>query len=101
MIQVPDEASYATLRFLEKVLNRRCGGSTGTNLYAVFQIMSELNSSNQQASLVSMICDGGERYQDTYYNDLWLEQNGFKLAPYEKQLDEFYQTGIMRAVETG
>ena len=99
MIRVPDEASYATLRFLEKVLNRRCGGSTGTNLYAVFQLISELNSEGREASLVTMICDGGERYQDTYYNDHWLEQNGFQLASYERQLDEFYQTGLMRSAQ--
>ena len=98
MIKVPDAATYATLRFLEKRLNRRCGGSTGTNLYAAFQIISELNSRNQEASLVSMICDGGERYQDTYYNDDWLQQKGFDLAPYQKQLEEFHATGVMAPV---
>jgi len=98
MIKVPDEASYATIHFLKKLLNRRCGGSTGTNLYAAFQIMSELNSQNQEASVVSMICDVGERYLDTYYNDRWLEDNGFDIAPYRKQLEKFYENGVMGAV---
>ena len=47
---------------------------------------------------MSMICDGGERYQDTYYNDDWLQQKGFDLAPYQKQLEEFYATGVMAPV---
>ncbi|MDH3378826.1 MAG: PLP-dependent cysteine synthase family protein [Gammaproteobacteria bacterium] len=98
MIKVPDAASYATIRFLENLLNRRCGGSTGTNLYAVFQIISELNSHNQATSIVSMICDGGERYLDTYYSDHWLTDNGFDIAPYRRQLEEFYETGVMVAV---
>lgn len=98
MIKVPDEASYATIHFLEKILNRRCGGSTGTNLYAAFQIISELNSQNQEASVVSMICDGGERYLDTYYSDKWLDENGFNIQPYFEQLEEFYKTGILETL---
>jgi cysteine synthase A len=98
MIKVPDAASFATLRFLEKLLGRRCGGSTGTNLYAAFQIMSELQAGGREASIVSMICDGGERYLDTYYNDSWLQRRGFDIAPYAAQLDEFYASGAMRAI---
>jgi cysteine synthase A len=98
MIKVPDAASYATIHFMEKPLNRRCGGSTGTNLYAAFQIISDLNAQNQEASVVSMICDAGERYLNTYYNDHWLEKNGFNLAPFKKQLEKFYETGVMEAV---
>lgn len=98
MIKVPDAASYATMHFLEKLLNRRCGGSTGTNLYATFQIISELNKQNEEASIVTLICDGGERYSDTYYNDLWLKRNNFNLEPYRQQLENFYNTGIMKSV---
>ncbi len=83
---------------MEKLLNRRCGGSTGTKLYAAFQIISKLNAQNQEASVVSMICDAGERYLDTYYNNHWLEEKGFDIAPYQKQLDAFYKTGILGAM---
>lgn len=95
MIKVPDEASYATIHFMEKILNRRCGGSTGTNLYAAFQIIAELEAQGREASVVSMICDGGERYLDTYYNDAWLAENGFDIGPHLKQLDTFYETGAL------
>ncbi|MCP4472358.1 MAG: PLP-dependent cysteine synthase family protein [Gammaproteobacteria bacterium] len=98
MTKVPDSASFATIHFMEQLLNRRCGGSTGTNLYAAFQIISDLNAQNRDASVVSMICDAGERYLDTYYNHDWLEANGFDIAPYRKQLEQFYETGILGAV---
>ena len=46
MIHVPDAASMAGLKFLETLLNRKCGGSTGTNLYAALQIASEMQRAN-------------------------------------------------------
>ncbi|TXS96420.1 PLP-dependent cysteine synthase family protein [Parahaliea maris] len=95
MVKVPDAASYATIHFLEKILNRRCGGSTGTNVYAAFQLVAELNAAGHKASVVSMICDSGERYLNTYYNPRWLEDNGFDIAPYQQQLATFYGSGLM------
>lgn len=93
MMRIPDAASLATVRFLEKKLNRRVGGSTGTNVYAAFQVMAELECSGEPSSVVSLICDGGDRYLDTYFNDDWLSENGFDLSPFSEQLDEFYETG--------
>ena len=44
-------------------------------------------------SVVTMLCDGGERYLDSYYNDDWIAANGFDLAPYAAGLDAFMRTG--------
>ena len=93
MIIVPDAASIATIHFLERLINRKCGGSTGTNLYAAFQLISELNRQAEMCSIVTLICDAGDRYLDTYYNADWLEQNGFDVAPYLESLDKFHRTG--------
>jgi len=93
MIRVPDAASYATIHFLQDLLDRRCGGSTGTNVYAAFEIIAELKAAGKTGSVVSMLCDGGERYLDTYYNQSWLDDQGFDLEPYRRQLKNFYQTG--------
>ena len=93
MIRVPDAATYATIHFLEKLLNRKPGGSTGTNVYAAFQIMAELNSQGHKGSVVSMLCDPGDRYLDTYYNHEWLVERKFDLKPYRKQLKKFYEDG--------
>jgi cysteine synthase A len=93
MIRVPDAATYATIHFLENLLNRKPGGSTGTNVYAAFQIMAELNAQGHKGSVVSMLCDPGDRYVDTYYNSDWLEKKKFDLMPYQKQLTGFYEKG--------
>jgi cysteine synthase A len=97
MIKVPDAASFATLRVLESLLKRKCGGSTGTNLYAALRIASELEARGERASVVTMICDPGERYLDTYYDDAWLARRGFDLAPHRIALEQFLATGRMDA----
>ena len=93
MIKVPDAASIATIHFLEKLLNRRCGGSTGTNVFAAFRLMAEMHKTGQAGSVVSLICDGGDRYSHTYYDKLWLQQHGYDLTGYTNQLDAFYHHG--------
>ncbi|GAB5406675.1 MAG: PLP-dependent cysteine synthase family protein [Aureliella sp.] len=87
MIKVPDGASIATMRMLERSLDRRCGASTGTNLWAVLKLAQEMRDSGQKGSIVTLICDGGERYSGTYYDDTWLEKEGIDPAPFADQLD--------------
>ena len=98
MIKVPDEASFATIHFLSKILNRKLGGSSGTNLFAAFQIISELNHQGQSGSVVTMICDAGDRYEHTYYNEEWLSDLGLKtgMGDYTKQLEGFFDKGILK-----
>ena len=40
-----------------------------------------------------MLCDGGERYLDTYHDDAWLAASGFDLAPYAERLEAFTRSG--------
>lgn len=93
MLKVPDAASFAAIHFLEGLLRRKCGGSTGTNLYASLQIAAEMQADGQSGSIVTVICDPGERYLDTYYNPDWLAARGFDTAPYQARLQAFYETG--------
>ena len=44
-------------------------------------------------SIVTLICDAGERYLHTYYNQAWLQENGYLIEPYLTQLQHFYDTG--------
>jgi cysteine synthase A len=43
--------------------------------------------------VVTLICDGGERYANTYYDDGWLASQGLDVAPYLATLEEFRATG--------
>ncbi len=86
MSVVPDAASIATIRWFEQILGRKVGASTGTNLYATLQLMQAMQEKNQKGSIVTLLCDNGERYLNTYYNDNWLEQQGIEIQPYLDEL---------------
>lgn len=93
MRQIPDAASIATIHWLEKILGRKAGASTGTNLYGALQLASEMKQRGEQGSIVTLLCDSGERYLDTYYNPEWLAHNIGDLAPYTAKLEAFQLTG--------
>jgi cysteine synthase A len=93
MIQVPDAASIATIHFLETILGRKAGGSTGTNLYACFGLIERMVSQGRQGSVVSMLCDTGDRYLNTFYDKTWLTDKGIELQPWLDRLQTFYRSG--------
>ncbi|UGT64642.1 PLP-dependent cysteine synthase family protein [Nocardia asteroides] len=94
MIQVPDAASIATMRYASGVLGRRVGGSTGTNLWGAFALIAELLAAGRSGSVVTLLCDGGDRYATTYYDDPWVVAQGFRLEPARAVLEKFAATGV-------
>jgi len=88
MLQVPDAASVATIHWLENLIGRKAGPSTGTNLWGALQVAKEMVANNQQGSIVTLLCDSGERYLDTYYNEAWVSEKFGELESYTEQLDE-------------
>jgi cysteine synthase len=93
MIAVPDAASVAAMRLAERVLGRRVGPSTGTNLWGALRIACELRAAGEDGSLVSLICDGGERYAQTHYADEWGRAQRLELGPCAAALDHALATG--------
>ncbi|NDL65014.1 PLP-dependent cysteine synthase family protein [Acerihabitans arboris] len=87
MIQVPDAASIATLYWLEPILGRRVGASTGTNMWGALQLANRMRAEGRQGSIVTLLCDGGERYQDTYYRPEWVHEHIGDLAPWSEILE--------------
>jgi cysteine synthase A len=93
MLRVPDAASVAAMRYLAAVTGRRAGGSTGTNLWGALAVVAQLRAAGEQGSVVTLICDGGDRYAHTYYDDAWVAAQGLRLDPYAKVLERFRATG--------
>lgn len=62
--------------------------------------IAEIAEAGESGSLVSMICDPGERYLHSHYSDEWIAQQGLDIAPYLEQLQSFQQTGTMAALRT-
>ncbi len=89
MVAVPDAASVATARHASAVLGRRVGGSTGTNLWGAFGLVATMVERGHRGSVVTLLCDGGERYSHTYYDDAWVVGEGLDLAPAQARLERF------------
>jgi cysteine synthase A len=98
MVRVPDAASIATMRWVSDILGRPVGGSTGTNVWASLQLIGRMRDAGEQGSVVTLLCDGGERYRGTYYDDAWLAAKGLDIAPYAAALAEFAATGTLPPV---
>ena len=92
-LTVPDAASVAAMRALSRLLGRRCGGSTGTNFWACAVLIAEMLHRGEQGSVVTLLCDPGERYLGSLYDDAWLAAHGFDLEPWAGRLDAFLTTG--------
>lgn len=90
---VPDAASIGAARALSRWIGRLVGGSTGTNLWACAQLISGMAQRGEDGSVVSLICDSGERYRSTYFNDDWLMQRQIDVKPAEAAMDSFFETG--------
>ncbi|MGB0799494.1 MAG: pyridoxal-phosphate dependent enzyme, partial [Planktomarina sp.] len=74
MIQVPDAASVATMLWLEHLIGRKTGPSTGTNLWGALQRAQDMVDTGQTGSIVTLLCDSGDRYLDTYHNPTWVRE---------------------------
>lgn len=93
MMKVPDAASVAAVRALERAIGRKAGGSTGTGLWSAFVIVAEMLARGETGSVVTLLCDPGERYLDKYYADGWLAEQGLDIRPYTLTIDRFLTTG--------
>lgn len=86
MIKVPDAKSVATMLWLEEVLGRKVGPSTGTNMVGVLQLAEQMREKGETGSIVTVLCDQGERYLNCYFNPQWVAENIGDVAPYQAQL---------------
>jgi len=89
MMQVPDAASVATVLWLEKLIGRKAGGSTGTNLWGALSVAKGMMAAGETGSIVTLMCDGGERYLDRYYNPDWVADTFGDISEYTDTLDRW------------
>ena len=97
MFQVPDAASIAAMRLVSERTGRSVGGSTGTNVWGALLLAEEMISRGERGSIVTLICDGGDRYASTYYSDAWVAEEGLELEPYAEALESFLDAGSFPA----
>ena len=93
MLRVPDAVSLAAMRVLSRKLGRRVGGSTGTNFTGMCFHAARMRGTGESGSIVTLICDAGERYANTYYCDDWLRERALDPAPFEARFETFLAGG--------
>ncbi|MRT02195.1 PLP-dependent cysteine synthase family protein [Ewingella americana] len=86
MMRVPDAASVATVQWLEVVLGRKVGGSTGANVWGALQLAKQMRDKGETGSIVTLLCDSGERYLNTYFDPEWVAANIGDISHYSAQL---------------
>jgi cysteine synthase A len=97
MIQVPDAASVAAMRHLHELAGLHAGPSTGTNLWGVWQLIAGMVAEGRRGSVVSLMCDAGDRYAGSYYNADWLRARNLDPQPHEATIRTFFDSGIWPA----
>jgi cysteine synthase len=97
MVKVPDRWSLGAMHTLSALLGRRVGGSSGTNLVAALACAADMQARGEQGSIVTLICDGGERYAQSYYSDLWLAAQGLACADEAAALAQWVERGAAPA----
>jgi cysteine synthase A len=75
-IQIDDQEC---IRVLYQLLNKEglfMGGSVGINVAAAIALAKEMGPGH---TIVTVLCDGGARYQSRLYNPEWLASKGLKI----------------------
>lgn len=86
MLKVPDAASMAALRWLEARIGRKAGGSTGTNLWGALRLVAQMAQAGERGSVVTVLCDTGERYLHTYHDPAWVAREIGDISEWEQAL---------------
>ena len=93
MIKVPDAASIAAMQVLSGLLFRKVGASSGTNFFGVLCMAAEMKKRGRTGSIVSLICDSGERYLDTYYDPRWIADCRMDIPVWRSRIEAFIASG--------
>jgi cysteine synthase A len=93
MVKVPDDLSLASMRHVSRVLGRRVGGSTGTNFVGVLAAASAMREQGRSGSIVSILCDGGDRYAHSYYSRDWYSRGDIAFEAADERLQTSLKTG--------
>jgi cysteine synthase A len=63
------------------LLGRKVGPSTGTNFVAMLRLANEMRAAQTPGSVLSLLCDAGERYEKTYHDATWVKAQFGDVTP--------------------
>lgn len=70
-VQIGDVEAFATCRVLSRTTGLMLGGSAGGAVNVALQRLPDLPAGS---TVVTLVCDSGEKYLDTVYDDGWMRE---------------------------
>ena len=86
-VKVSDAAAFNTARYIARKKALLVGGSAGGVIYHALHMLDKLPA---DATLVILVCDGGEKYLDTVFNDDWLRERNLLDERIAAELDPLW-----------
>jgi cysteine synthase A len=86
MVTVNNVDSVAAMQVLSEILGRKVGPSTGTNFVGMLTLACDMHERGEQGSILSLLCDAGERYLGSYFDAAWVAQHIGDCAPARARL---------------
>ena len=94
MVKVPDLWSLAAMHALSARLGRPVGGSApAPTWWRPWPARGRWWRQGRPGSIVTLLCDGGERYRHTYYDENWLQAQGLACTPERDAVTALMATG--------
>jgi len=98
---LPGRLHLRKCRLASKTIGRRYGGSSGTNFVACLQLAARMRVRGERGSIVSLLCDRGERYDETLFDRSWLERRQLDPAAWRASLLATARDGCWHAPDGG
>jgi cystathionine beta-synthase len=70
-VKVTDAAAFNTARYIARKKSLLVGGSAGG---VIWHALKQFESLPPDSTLVVLVCDGGEKYLDSVFNDDWMRE---------------------------
>ncbi len=83
-LKVSDAQAFNTARYLARRFAVLVGGSAGGVIY---QALKRAQAAPPHSTLVVLVCDGGEKYLDTVFDDDWMRGHGLLDPSVDAELD--------------
>jgi cystathionine beta-synthase len=87
-LKVSDKRAFNTARYLARRYAVLVGGSAGGVIY---QALKRIETAPPGSTFVVMVCDGGEKYLDTVFNDEWMDERDLLDATVADELDQLVE----------
>lgn len=90
-VKVTDAAAFNTARYIARRKSLLVGGSAGGVIWHALQLFDGLPPG---CTLVVLVCDGGEKYLDTVFNDDWMHERDLLDDTIARELDPIFANAV-------